>query len=250
MPSNCGAAEDYWESLDCKNIKPVNPKGNQHWVFIGRTNEEAPMIWPPDMKYWLIGKDPNAGKDWGLEEKGVTENEMVGWHNWLNGHEFEQTPRDGETQGSLACCSPWVWKEPDMFRGWLTTPSPVSTSPFSMSVSLFLSCSQVHQHHFSRFHIYALIYDRMWPTGEGNGKPLIGLHLMASLSCFHHDETFVLCLISGKWSNPKYEHFNHILIHNFHSRVMKKPKLCLIIAAHTLSPLPDYAHMVYGVSHW
>ena len=139
--------------LDCKNIKPVNPKGNQHWVFIGRTNEEAPMIWPPDMEYWLIGKDPSTGKDWGLEEKGVTENEMVGWHYWLNGHEFEQTPRDGERQGSLACCSPWVWKELDMVRGWSTTPSPVSTSPFSTSVSLFLSCSQVHQHHFSRFHI-------------------------------------------------------------------------------------------------
>ena len=146
--------------LDWKNIKPVNPKGNQHWVLIRRTKEEVPMVWPPAMKNWFIGKDPEARKDWGQKEKWATEDEMAGWHYWLNGYEFEQTTRDGERQGSLACCSPWDWKEPDMFTGWLTTPSPpVSTSPFSMSVSLFLPCRQVHQHHFSRFHKYTVIYD-------------------------------------------------------------------------------------------
>ena len=94
--------------LDSK-IKPVNPKGNQPWIFFGRSDAEAeaPILWPPDVKSWLIGKDPDKGKDWGQEEKGVTENETVGWHHWLNGREFEQTPQDSEGQGSLACCSPW-----------------------------------------------------------------------------------------------------------------------------------------------
>ena len=91
--------------LDCKEIKPVNPKGNQPWIFIGRTDAEAepPILWPKDVKNWLIGKDPDAGKDWRQEEKGTTEDEMVGWHHWLDGHEFEQSPGVGEGQGSLAC---------------------------------------------------------------------------------------------------------------------------------------------------
>jgi len=90
-------------------IKPVNPKGNQSWIFIGRTDAEAeaPILWPPDVKNWLTGKDPDAGKDWRKEEKGMTENEMVGWHHRLNGHEFEKAPGVGDGQGSLVCCSPW-----------------------------------------------------------------------------------------------------------------------------------------------
>ena len=100
--------------LDNK-IKPVNPKGNQAWIFIGRTDAEAeaPMLWPPDGKSWLIGKDPDAGKYWRLEEQGATEDETVGWHHQLNEHEFEQAPGDGEGQGSLACYSPWGCKELD-----------------------------------------------------------------------------------------------------------------------------------------
>ena len=95
--------------LDCQEIKPVNPKRNQPWIFIGRTDAEAEtlILWPPDGKSCLIGKDPDAGKDWRREEKGMTEDEMVGWHHQLNGHEFEQTLGDGEGLGSLACCSPW-----------------------------------------------------------------------------------------------------------------------------------------------
>ena len=95
--------------LACKEIKPVDPKGNQSWIFIGRTEAEAeaPVLWPPDVKSWLTGKDPDAGKDWGQEEKGVTGDEMVGWYHWLNGHEFEQTLGDCEAQGSLACCCLW-----------------------------------------------------------------------------------------------------------------------------------------------
>ena len=101
--------------LDCKEIQPVHPKGDQSWVFIGRTDVEAetPVLWPPDAKSQLIWKDPDVGKDWGQEEKGMTEDEMVGWHHRLSGHEFEQTPRGGEGQGSLVCCSPWGHKEPD-----------------------------------------------------------------------------------------------------------------------------------------
>ena len=85
--------------LDCKEIKPVNPKGNQSWIFIGRMDAEAetPILWPPNVKDWLSGKDPDVGKDWRQEEKGTTEDEMVGWHHWLNGHEFEQAPRVGDT---------------------------------------------------------------------------------------------------------------------------------------------------------
>jgi len=95
--------------LDCKGIQPVNSKGNQSWIFIGRTDAEVeiPILWPPDMKNWLTRKDPDAGKDWRQVEKGTTEDEMVGWHHQLNGHEFEQALEIGDGQGSLVCCSPW-----------------------------------------------------------------------------------------------------------------------------------------------
>ena len=94
--------------LYCKEVKPVNPKGNQPWIFIGRTDAKAetPILWPLDAKSRLIGKDPDAGENWGLEEK-VTGDETVGWHHWLNGHEFKQTLGDSEGQGSLTCCS-WL----------------------------------------------------------------------------------------------------------------------------------------------
>ena len=103
--------------LDCKEIKPVNFKGNQTWIFIGRTDAEAevPTLWLPDAKNWLIRKHPDDGKDWGQEEKGMTD---VGWHHQLNGHEFKQAVGDGEGQGSLACCSPWGCKESNMAE-WL-----------------------------------------------------------------------------------------------------------------------------------
>ena len=99
--------------LDCKDIQPVSLKENQSWMFIGRTDAEAetPISWLPDVKNWLIEKDPDAGKDWGQEEKGVTQDEMVGWHHWFSGQEFEQTPGDSERQGSLACCSAQGRKE-------------------------------------------------------------------------------------------------------------------------------------------
>ena len=100
--------------MDCKEIKPINPKGKQPWIFIGRPDAEAPNTLATDAKSQLTGKDPDAGKDWWQEEKRVTEDEMVGWHHQLNGHEFEQTPGDGEGQGGLACCSPWSHQESAM----------------------------------------------------------------------------------------------------------------------------------------
>ena len=110
MLLNYGAGEDYWE------IKPVNPLGNRPWIVTGRTDveAEAPILWPPDAKSQLIRKDPDAGKDWRQTEKGLTEDEMVGWHHRLDEHEFEHAPGNGEGQGSLDCCSPWSHKESDM----------------------------------------------------------------------------------------------------------------------------------------
>ena len=107
--------------LDCKEIQPVNPKGNQSWIVIGSTDDkaEAPVLWPADAKNWLIGKDPDAGKDWRQEQKGMTEDEMVGWHHWLDGHEFEQALGVGDGQGGLVCCSPWGCKESDTTE-WLS----------------------------------------------------------------------------------------------------------------------------------
>ena len=106
---------------DCKEIKPVHPKGSPPWIFIERTDAktEAPILWPPDVKSQLIGKDPDAGQDWGQEKKGTTEDEMVGWHHWFNGHGFEQAPGDSEGHGSPARCSPWGRKESDTTE-WLS----------------------------------------------------------------------------------------------------------------------------------
>ena len=128
--------------LDGKEIKPVNPEGNQSWIFIGRTDAEAevPILWSPIVKNWLIGKDPDAGKDWGQEEEGMTEDEMVGWHHWLDGHEFEQALGDGEGLGSLACCSSqgcrvghtWETEQQEGLRG--TAPTPHQTQkPFCVA---------------------------------------------------------------------------------------------------------------------
>ena len=107
-------------------IKPVNTKGNQSLIFIGRAGAEAeaPIFWPPDSKTWLIRKEPETEKPWRQEEKGMTESEMVGWHHWLNGREFEQVPRDGEGQGSLACCSPWGHK---IQHNWVTEQQQIVT---------------------------------------------------------------------------------------------------------------------------
>ena len=102
-------------SLDCKEIQPVHSEGDQPWVFFGRNDAKAetPVLWPPHAKSWLIGKDSVAGRDWGQEEKGMTEDEMAGWHHWLDGREFEWTPGDGDGQGALACCDSWGRRDLD-----------------------------------------------------------------------------------------------------------------------------------------
>ena len=116
MLSNCGPGEGSWESLGLQGDQNVNPKGNQPWIFIGNTDTEveAPVLWPPDAKSRLFGKEPDAGKNWGQEEKGMRKDEIVGWHHRVNGHEFEQILGDSEGQGSRACGSPWGHKELDM----------------------------------------------------------------------------------------------------------------------------------------
>ena len=113
--------------LDCKEIQPVHPK-DQSWVFFGRTDAQAetPILWPPHAKSWLIGKDYDAGRDWGQEEKGMTLDEMAGWHHRLHRHEFEWTPEDGDGQGGLVCCNSWGCKESDMTErlNWTDTIYP------------------------------------------------------------------------------------------------------------------------------
>ena len=111
----CGVGEDSWESLDCKEIQPVYSEGDQPWDFFGRNDAKAetPVLWPPHAKTWLIGKDFDAGRDWGQEEKGMTEDEMAGWHHGLDGHESEWSPGVGDGQGGLACCDSWRCKELD-----------------------------------------------------------------------------------------------------------------------------------------
>ena len=119
--------------LDCKEIQLVHSKGDQSWVFIGRTDAEAetPVLWPPHVKSWLIGKDPDAGRDWGQEEKGMTEDEMAGWHHWLDGHEFKWTLGVGDGQGGVVCCDSWGcrgdttrqlnWTELNLNSSWVQT---------------------------------------------------------------------------------------------------------------------------------
>ena len=122
----------YCIGLDCKEIQSVHSEGEQSWVFIGRTDAEAetPILWPPDAKSWLTGKDPDAGRDWGQEKKGTTEAEMAGWHHRPNGHEFKWTPGVGDGQGGLVCCNSWGCKESDTteWLNWTETWLTVTSS--------------------------------------------------------------------------------------------------------------------------
>ena len=140
--------------LDCKEIQPVHPKGDQSWVFTGRTDAEAetPIHWPPDAKCWLIWKDPDAGKDWGQEEKGMTEDEMAGWHHQLDGHGFGWTPGIGDGQGGLACCNSWGHKESD-------TTEQLNWTEVTQQVCLWMFKSDLFSkkpHWIFIFHIFSL----------------------------------------------------------------------------------------------
>ena len=149
MLLNCGVGEDSWDSLGLHEIQPVHPKGDWSWVFSGRTDVEAetPALWPPDAKSWFIWKDPDDGKDWGQEEKGITEDEMVGWHHWLDWHEFGWTLGVGDGQGGLAAVvhvitKRWTWQATEV--NW-TESFPFSEfidlvfSPLFIQVSNFVS---------------------------------------------------------------------------------------------------------------
>ena len=131
MLLNCGVGEDSWESL---GLQGDQTSQSLRKSVIGRTDAEAPILWPPDLKNWLIWKDPDAGKDWGQEEKGTTEDEMVGWHHRLDEHEFEQALGVGDGQGSLACCSPWGRRESNMTEplNWTELPRAAERTEWDM----------------------------------------------------------------------------------------------------------------------
>ena len=138
----------YWRRLEspleCKEVQLVNPKGNQSWIFIGRTEAEASILWPPDMKKWLIGKDPDTGKNWRPKEKGMTEDEMAGWHHWLYGREFEWTLGVDNGQEGLVCCDLWGRKESDTTEqlnwtelNWAPPGKPLLNTHFSLKKSIW-----------------------------------------------------------------------------------------------------------------
>ena len=166
--------------LESKEIKPVNPKGNQPWIFIARTDAEAPILWPPDANSQLIRKDPNAGKDWGQKEKGATEDEMVRWHHQLNGHEFEQTPWDNAGQGSLACCSPRSHEELYVTE-WLINNKSIFITCF---INCFLKSIICHKDLLTSINIAE--YDSFLTVAlEYVGVIYFSHPLVVVLSCFH-----------------------------------------------------------------
>ena len=159
--------------LDCREIQLVHPKGDQSWIILGKTDAEAetPILWPPDVKNWLIGKYPDSGKDWRQEENGTTEDEMVGWHHWQNGHEFEQALGVVDEQGSLECWSPWGLRELDTNE--LNWTEPLSSSPCKyhpeICICHFLDFQNIHTHIFfvlvNFFYIYKkniMVYTIFW----------------------------------------------------------------------------------------
>ena len=178
MLLNCGVGKDSWESLDCKKFKPVSPKGNPSLIFIGRTNAEAeaPILWQPNVKTWLIGKDPDVGWEWRREEKGMAEDEMVGWHHQLDRHEFEQAPGVDDGHGSLECCSPWGHKESDMteWLNWTEMSMRLHRRNCKLrflfsEAMLFLPCQADRRFPFSIFlpsissSLPALVYSKLRP---------------------------------------------------------------------------------------
>ena len=144
--------------LDCKEMQPVHSKGDQSWVFIGRSDAEAetPVLWPPHSKSWLIGKDPDPGRDWGQEEKGMTKDEMAGWHHRLDGHEFEWTPGVGDGQGGLVCCNSWGHKESNTTEQLNKYVGPVKkiTKLKIIAIAVFI----IKTEKYWNVHLYKLYY--------------------------------------------------------------------------------------------
>ena len=225
----CDVGEDSSESLDCKEIQPVHSKGDQSWVFTGRTYVEAetPILWPPHEKSWLIGKDPHAGRDWEQEQKRTTEDKMAGWHHRLYGHEFEWSPGVGDGQRGLACCDSWGRKESDTteWLNWterdlitkihiswrahlslildkcpLVPPSPpikmdyelpVLTTPLSNIIS-FLLCRKENWPFLLLSCINLVHMPRHYSTQEGRGK----LFLTQYSSAIFGQHNYVPCLFN------------------------------------------------------
>jgi len=152
--------------LDCKEIQPVHSKGDQSCVFIGRTDAKAetPVLWPPHVKNWLIGKDSDAGRDWGQEEKGTTEDEMAGWHHWFDGHEFEWTPGVGNGQGGLAFCDSWGRKELDMTErlNWTELNWMTNNAEHPLLYLLVVCISSLERHLFRSFGYFFMFLYFYW----------------------------------------------------------------------------------------
>ena len=185
-------------SLDSKEIKPVNPKGNQSWIFIGRMGVEAetPILWPPDAKNWFVGKDSDAGKDWRQEEKGPTEDGMFGWHHWLSGHKFEQALGLGDGQAGLACYTPWGRKESD------TTERLNWTVHSALGKPNISSCGEINHKTKLPLNIYPLpALSWSWMLAH----PLISVQLalcLGGLLLIILAFDFIscpVCLITGGW---------------------------------------------------
>ena len=187
--------------LDSQEIKPVHPKGDQSWIFTGRTDVEAetPVLWPPDAKNWFIGKDSDAGKDWRQKEKGPTEDDMFGWHHWLSGHEFEQAPGVGDGQAGLACCSPWSLKESDTTE-WLNWTVHSALGKPNIS-----SCSEINHKTRLPLHIDPLP-TLSWPWMLAH--PLLflcswlfawGIHGLLLIILVFDFNSCPVCLITGGW---------------------------------------------------
>ena len=172
MLLNCGVGEDSWESLGLKEIPPVHSEGDQPWDFFGRNDAKAetPVLWPPHAKNWLIGKDSDAGRDWGQEEKGTTEDEMVGWHHWLDGRESWWTSGAGDGQGGLVCCDSWGRKESDTTERLIWSDliwSDLACTHYSIAVapqSFFLNLSWLYLLRYFLFSsiLFGHIYKRHW----------------------------------------------------------------------------------------
>ena len=186
MVLKCGVEEDSWESFDCKEIKLINLK-DQSSINIGRTDAEAetPILWPSDAKNWLIGKDPDAGKDCRQEEKGMTEDEMVEWHHQLNRHESEQGPKDGDRQGSQVCCSPWGCKESDTAE-WLNSAEALLKDKYTemQEIRVF----------FFFFFIVTQLVETNWNLSSGN-YPLLSM-LPTKIICSFYQHLWY------QWNGP------------------------------------------------
>ena len=178
--------------LDCKEIQPVHSVGDQPWDFFGGNDAKAetPVLWPPHAKSWLIGKDFNAGRDWGQEEKGMTEDEMAGWHHWLDGRKSEWTPGVGDRQGGLACCDSWGHKKSDMTEQLNWT-------------ELLVALTALHCNHV----LFPSLGSRICKVGAIHSENIIKLYLLRMNALHWHFKYSLLCRMVFKvWILRQQQH--------------------------------------------